>query len=340
MLDRPALPAGYRARPARLDDAEQVRELMAALGRASIGTDDTTLDEVMSYLAGPRTDLELDGLLVLDEQDQTVAWGSAFDNHDERGNVDVYVHPDVSDDEFEPIARRLVDHGVRRLVTLGVARDRDVVEIDAGAYRGERLQRIYAEAGFRHVRVYLRMNIDLDRLSHDDPTPPAGVTIRHLDPTTDDDLRLAQEMRDDVMKGEFGHLPMTLEQFRDSWFSAAGFDPTAWWVAESDTEPLGMLLANDSRRDDDAGYVRTLGVKESARGRGIARALLLTSFAEYARRGRAHVMLVVDSQNEAGATKLYESVGMRPVVTYDSWLLTLALKGDDATLSRNASTSA
>lgn len=340
MPTAPGLPPGYRARPAALEDAPRIRDLMAAQGQASIGADDTTIEEVMSYLAGPHTDLERDGLVVVDSHDRLVAWGSAFDRRESLGNIDVYVHPDASEDEFEQIARPLIDHCVQRLAGIATSRGRGSLDIDAGSYRGERMQRMYSAAGFRHARVYLRMKIDLSSVTDEPPTLPPGVSIRLVDPTTEDDMELATELRNAVMEREYGHEPMTADEFRDSWLTAPGFDPTAWWIAEAGGEPVGILLGNDRHLEDNGGFVRTLGVVESARGRGIARALLLTSFAEYARRGRSHVMLAVDSENETGATQLYDSVGMRPVVTYDSWLLTLALNGDDTTLSRNASTSA
>ena len=59
------------------------------------------------------------------------------------------------------------------------------------------------------------------------------------------------------------------------------------------------------------GWVGTLGVVPEARGAGIGRALLLRSLAEFASRGERRVGLAVDAANETGATRLYESVGMR-----------------------------
>jgi len=336
------IPDGYRARPATIDDAAVLRELMAAQGRVSIGTDDRTLDEVVSVLTGPRVDLALDGLVVFDPDDLVVAWGCAFDEAPERGYLEVYVHPDLPEPEFVVISGTLLDHGRRRLESVARTRGCASVQVTVGAYRGERLQPRLAATGFHHERVYLRMSVDLAAPDQYPTSPPAGVRIGSLDPSTDRGMRVAQELRNEVMKDHHGHLPVSLDAFRVRWFSTPGFDPTAWWFAELDGKPVGIALGDDSRRDDDAGFVRTLGVVESARGRGIARALLLVAFAEYARRGRSRVMLVVDSANETGATQLYESVGMRPVVTYDTWSLTLTLscEGAAATRSRNASTSA
>jgi ribosomal protein S18 acetylase RimI-like enzyme len=58
------------------------------------------------------------------------------------------------------------------------------------------------------------------------------------------------------------------------------------------------------------GYVRILGVQKAWRGRGLARALLLSAFSDYRQRGCLGVQLGVDTGNTTGATRLYESVGM------------------------------
>jgi ribosomal protein S18 acetylase RimI-like enzyme len=47
--------------------------------------------------------------------------------------------------------------------------------------------------------------------------------------------------------------------------------------------------------------------------------LLLSAFGELRRRGIAAVDLGVDSQNETGATRLYERVGMQTVGVVEFW---------------------
>ena len=66
-------------------------------------------------------------------------------------------------------------------------------------------------------------------------------------------------------------------------------------------------------------YVSMLGVLPQFRGRGLGRALLLTAFAEAARRGRTSVRLGVDTENGTGAPALYAGVGMTPVETIEAY---------------------
>ena len=65
-----------------------------------------------------------------------------------------------------------------------------------------------------------------------------------------------------------------------------------------------------SYTEPEAGWVSSLGVLRSYRHRGIARALLLTSFRDYAERGKRAVDLSVDGSSLTGAVGLYESAGM------------------------------
>ena len=58
------------------------------------------------------------------------------------------------------------------------------------------------------------------------------------------------------------------------------------------------------------GYVGAIGVRPAWRGKGLAKALLRRTFAEFWRRGITRVTLDVDSQNETGAVRVYERVGM------------------------------
>ena len=71
--------------------------------------------------------------------------------------------------------------------------------------------------------------------------------------------------------------------------------------------------------DDNAGYVRSLGVLPAGRGRGVAKQLLHTYFAASQAAGRDAVLLHVDVANVTNALVLYESVGMRSVLQIDAW---------------------
>jgi GNAT superfamily N-acetyltransferase len=72
---------------------------------------------------------------------------------------------------------------------------------------------------------------------------------------------------------------------------------------------MAAVARNEAR--ELGGYVGLLGVRRPWRGRGLAKALLHRTFAEFWRRGLTHVTLGVDAESPTGATQLYERVGMR-----------------------------
>jgi ribosomal protein S18 acetylase RimI-like enzyme len=69
------------------------------------------------------------------------------------------------------------------------------------------------------------------------------------------------------------------------------------------------VIRNDPERNG-GGYVGAIGVQRAWRGKGLGRALLVRTFAEFYARGVSRVTLGVDAQSPTGATKLYEGVGM------------------------------
>jgi ribosomal protein S18 acetylase RimI-like enzyme len=169
-------------------------------------------------------------------------------------------------------------------------------------------QRVYAEAGGVVVRRFYRMGIDFsDDQTFNVPALPGGVAIRTI-AHTDAELRVMHRVVDTAFLDHFGHESEAFEIWRARAAVAECPDPTLWWLATVDDVPAAGLYANVLPT---AGYVDTLGTLREYRGRGLGRALLLTSFAAFHRRGLRRAVLGVDATNPTGALGLYESVGMR-----------------------------
>jgi ribosomal protein S18 acetylase RimI-like enzyme len=100
-----------------------------------------------------------------------------------------------------------------------------------------------------------------------------------------------------------------------------------WWLAEVDGQPAGAVVATTvtGRLDEkgapqpDGSYIDYIGVHASARGRGVAKALLRTVIADAAARGRNRVGLEVDTRSPTGAHGLYESLGWSTTYVTESW---------------------
>jgi GNAT superfamily N-acetyltransferase len=164
---------------------------------------------------------------------------------------------------------------------------------------------IFVRRGYALARRFYEMAIELTE------APP--------EPVLSDGLVLA-EVGDDDVRAFYDAL---VEAFQDHWEWHA--TPYEEWLEmrrgqHHDSEgPLwfvvrdGDQVAAVTRNEADVnggGYVGAIGVRRPWRGRGLAKALLYRTFAEFYRRGQTRVTLGVDSESPTGATHLYERVGM------------------------------
>jgi len=172
--------------------------------------------------------------------------------------------------------------------------------------------------GAVEIRRFWRMLIDLDDTPPSVPAAADGVVVR-LARDEESDLREIFRITDTSFAEHFGHTDeRTYERWIDHWRARRGFDPTLWWVAERNGDPVAVLLGMTFHPDgaDPHGHVGTLGTLKEARGKGIGTLLLRTAFAEFHRRGYRRVTLGVDSENTTNAVKLYESVGMHSAAVW------------------------
>lgn len=317
-------PPSFSVRPATLDDVDVITALMAESAQAAIGQDDVTTEEVREGLARPYLDLARDTFCMRDGSGRLVGYGAVEDEHPERAYADVYVSPALPPADFRQIGAWLAGRCVDRAEELVVASGRSGVELGAGCYRQEpAVAEVLRQAGFQRVRTFWRMSVDLDDV-HLAPAPlPSDITVRTIDPDDADDASVAHRVETSAFRGHFGSLEYTVERYWQDQRARGAFDPSQWWLAEVGGAAAGLAYGDNRRRDEGVGWVRILGVLPEYRGRGIGTVLLQHAFAEFRRRGRDRAMLAVDSENETGATRLYESVGMTPVLIIDTYQLAL-----------------
>jgi ribosomal protein S18 acetylase RimI-like enzyme len=285
---------------------------------AAVGEPDTSRDEVAAELGDPSIDLASDSLVVFtgEPRPQLLAYARVDDAQADRAYLDFYLDPELDDATYGSLGRWLLAWGLGRVEQLLRASKRESVAAVSGCYREERRQVLLLEGtGFTRERVYRRMRLTLGSRAARAELP-AGVSVRSLDLTDGVERALAHRLSEEPFVEHHGYAPTSYEEF---WVRNRAdnpiVDPTAWWIAEVDGTPAGLLIGDESRVDVNGGYVRSLGVLPQFRGRGAAKALLHTAFDAYAARGRVSVSLGVDSENTTGATALYESVGMSEAST-------------------------
>jgi ribosomal protein S18 acetylase RimI-like enzyme len=168
--------------------------------------------------------------------------------------------------------------------------------------------RLYRRFGLEPVRFIKEMVRPLDAPIV--PRSPDGVEILPWDRSLDEGTR---EALNEAFGDHWGSTPLDEDSFRHLVErNAIRLDLSFQAVAGG--EVIGYSL-NGFFPDDEQvtgrreGWVRSLGVKQAWRGRGVASALLENTFNAFIDARFTHSMLGVDSENPTGAFGLYERLG-------------------------------
>lgn len=174
---------------------------------------------------------------------------------------------------------------------------------------------LFEDHGFSVERYFLEMKIEFDGTPPTPPPLPDGFRFVPFDP--DADLGRLFDVIDEAFRDHYGYVERPREQeltrFR-RFMETPRFDPSlVWMVAENDEITGSCICIGEHEGETDVGYVANIAVRRPWRGRGLAKTMLAVAFDEFARRGKTAAALYVDAENTTGATRLYESVGMREV---------------------------
>lgn len=284
-------------RAPRPADAPAVLELIVARDIADVGRPDYTLDDVRADWAAPGTDIALDAWLV---EDQSGPLGYAL--LDERGAALVTVPPAS---EGRGVGTALRERAEARAIARGEAVVRQYVAASNHA-AGTHLR----QAGYRPVHRYVRMRMELANAS----PPPPGLPVRAF--VAGDDDAAVHALVEAAMAEVAGNEPRSLESWQAAKLGREGFDASLWLLHEDGDGLAGVVLGE--RWDDGVGYLDYVAVAARSRGRGLGRAMLLHGLTVLRAAGLTVAELSVQGDN-AVATRLYESVGMRPAWTLDRW---------------------
>ena len=286
-----------RIRAPQPDDAPAVLELIVARDIADLGRPDYTLEDVQADWSAPGVELALDAWLA---EDDGKLLGYAL--LDDRGAALVTVPPAR---EGRGVGTALREAAEARAAERGEALVRQYLPTTNEAARTHLL-----EAGYWPAYSYFRMRMDLA----DAPGPPADVPVRAFSRGADD--APVHALVEEAMAGVPGNEPRSLESWQAAKVDKEGWDPSLWLLHEDADGLAGVVLCE--RWDEGVGYVDYLAVAARARGRGLGRAMLQHGLAALREAGLTVAELSVQGEN-ASATRLYESVGMRPVCTIERW---------------------
>lgn len=174
------------------------------------------------------------------------------------------------------------------------------------------------DRGWVDVRRFNRLCADLHPNAMVPTAPPEVVVVTA---TTDQQARHVHDVLEAALAGHWDHRAKTADRFLADERAAAGHDQSLWFLAADAERPAAAVIA---RRLPEQGWIGWVGTHPEHRGRGLARLLLTTATTELARRGCAQAALDVDTGNDSGALRLYESVGFHVDYQADQWRFTTA----------------
>jgi mycothiol synthase len=305
-MDPARLPSGYRLRPPAWGESSQVNRLSAICDAALGSAPSLTEGMIRLMWERPRFVLATDAWIV-ENGPTIVGYGHVWDEAPGRLSGFAFVHPDHVGRGIGTRLAELVEAraaakapGGGRLYSAVLAQD----EVGAG---------LLARRGYSWARRFWHMEIELAGY-REEPTPPVGVELRPVN--GERDLRHVHRLLEEAFEDHWDHAPTSYEEFLDLNVRGEDFDPSLWFMALEDGEPVGAVCGN---AHPDRGWVDEVGVRRSHRGRGVGSALLRACFGAFASRGLPRARLNVDSDNPTGAVSLYERVGMHVVSSFDLW---------------------
>ena len=324
MIDH-LLPEGFSARPALLNDVEEVTALLNTCSLERIGAPEWDETELRNDWQSPHFDLELDTCGVWEPGGKLVGYADVWD---EAPHVCMYSMGQVLP------AYRSRGLGTALETWLEARARRSVLQAPDGARvviaqfvisTDEHARGFLETHNYELVRYFNRMVIDLNG-APPKPAVPDGLEIRtfrgmdELEPVV---LAVRETFRD-----HWGYVEPPLDESLVEWRhwieTDPEHDPSLWFLAVDGDEIAGMSLCRPSIvSDPEMGWVNTLGVRRPWRRQGLALALLQHSIREFHLRGKERVGLGVDASSLTGATRLYEKAGMhvqRQSVRYEKTL--------------------
>ena len=255
-------------------------ELQRAADSAVAGDSDWTLSDVEGEWG--QLDLTRDAWLI--ELDGRLAGYATVQVRGGRLGSDGYVHPELHGRGVGSELLRLLEARARTEEPIVPPGDRVYLH-SATLNTDSATERFYRERGYEQVRGFWGMTIDLEEAPEVPEVP--GIAIRAYDHPAE-----ARAVYDVTTRASphIGSTWRCREEWEETRFGRATFDPTLWWVAVDGDEIAGTSMC-EAKRDPDQGWVGALAVRPAYRRRGIAAALLKTAFAEFFRRGQRRVGL-------------------------------------------------
>lgn len=223
------------------------------------------------------------------------------------------------------IRRTMVRHGEQRLREIADGHHDDAPKyFEAWANQSEiHWESLLIALGYTAVRWGFQMvRPDLEDIP--DLPLPNGLDVRPVEPEHYEAIRAALN---EAFQDSWGATEFRSEWLQE-WRESPTFDPTLWQVAWDGDQIAGTVLPFIDKEDNrkhgrKRGHTEFICTRRQWRRRGLARALIARALREIKLRGMEEAALGVDTQNQHGALRLYESMGFWPARRGTSYRKTL-----------------
>lgn len=304
----------FELRQLAVDDATAMAAMMQAIEVAEPADEHWSEADLREEMADPAADLA--GGIVLLDGGRPVGFGWLTVTADTAFKCYIWGGVDPAD-KGRGIGSEIIDRMALRALEL---RDRDHPGLpgelkvwleSARTATADLLQR----KGFEAWRYFFRMRRDLA-----DPIPeapaPADYLLRGYRDSDAEGTRLASN---ESFADHWGSSVLDPERWKAEFVGSHSFRPGHSQVAEApDGSLVGFVLiaefdAETEQRGFATGYVSRVGTTRTARGQGIASALVRESLRSIAAHGYAHAELGVDADSPTGAGRIYERLGFTTI---------------------------
>lgn len=317
-IDIAALPADVRARAFDLDaDAPALAAFMADVNVADGHNQVLTPDEVrIEWRQTPGFVPDRDGLILEDAQGIVAHLNVDAQVRDQKvvHHIEGWVRQDR---RRQGIGRALLRWAERHAAGNVAARrtpEPDLPQVlGFGVLESNAAAMAFAAStDFRAFRFGFQMRRPLA-----DPIPdfelPAGMEMR---PVREEDHRRIWEADVEAFRDHFEARERDEGDF-EATFSFPDLDTSIWRVAWEGDEVAGVVMnaifaTENERLGEKLGWLEHVSVRRPWRGRGVAKALIVSSMRLHRDRGMEFAALGVDAENPTGALALYEGLGFRP----------------------------
>jgi mycothiol synthase len=310
-------PEDYTLRPPRPADGQPIVEMLNAETVAVLGVPMVSLDWIVTPWTAPGVDLERDFAVLLGPAGDLA--GYLFVESDPPYSVVFSIGAVALSHHGRGVGAAVLDEAERRaqrFVDLAAPDQRVVMH--AGALANEpRVAALLSAHGYVEARRFAHMQV----LFHEPPTPPEPVRGVEIRPLVRGEEREVYACLAEAFSDHWGATwPTEQSWMHDHVAGTSEFHPDLWQLAWDGAELAGVLIARPkSEEDPTIGYIPIVGVRRRYRRRGIAEALLRTSFVQLHARGSRGAGLEVDTESITGADRLYERVGMTAQPRFSQW---------------------